>query len=462
MVRPFHRIILGICLVSFVILVFWVFLERTVPPGLSFTPVSVASDDHFCHLPANVLVVVKTSASAVYDTLPVQLLASPRCDKNILIFSDLAQTLGPYQVHNVLAEVPEEVKSNSTTFDHYRKLQEYQATGQDIRAFLNDSREAERKLDQYKSIPMLKKAWAMRPGYDWYMFIETDTYVFQKNLALWLERLNPSKQWYLGSPVYSGDETAAHSGSGVILSRAAMSKAVDSSPDILRYYELAQQGHAGDYLIMKALQAEGIPLHNVWPMLQYETKNTIPFGPMSDNRKPHWCQPLVTMRVTPEDVDSIRQFEKHWQHKDTTVSLPVRSQNKPLTSPIQNPILLSDAFDAFISMRLTSEQDDWDNLSSDMIFRESGLQSEHHIPEDKMTTAQKVAYASFEQCRIACEQHERCLQFAHYSQTCGLSFSYRQGKNRAPVDGVRYRSGWDLARIGYSQDDMPCISTAWM
>ncbi|RJE23805.1 hypothetical protein PHISCL_03836 [Aspergillus sclerotialis] len=448
MVYPFHRIVLGICIAFFVVLfVFWVFLERTVPLGLSFTrPVSVASGDHFCNLPADVLVVVQTTARAVYETLPVQLLASPQCDRNILIFSDLAQKLGPYRVHDVLAEVSEEVRSNSSAFDYYRKLQEYQATGQDIRTFLNDSSEAERNLERYKSIPMLKKAWSMRPGYDWYMFIGADTYLFQKNLALWLERLNPSKPWYLGSPVYSGNETAAHSGSGIILSRAAMSKGLDSDPDIVMgYYELAQQGYSGDYLIMKALQQEGIPIHNAWPMLQYETKNTMHFGPRPDSRRPHWCQPLVTIRATPEDVDSIRQFERHWQHKDTT-----------------NPILLSDAFDAFISMHLTSEQDDWDNLSSDLIFRDSGLQSENHIPEGKMTTAQKVAYSSFEKCRIACEQHERCLQFVHYAQTCGISFSYRLGTKRDPADGVRYKSGWDLARIGYSQDDMPCISTAWM
>ena len=113
-------------------------------------------------------------------------------------------------------------------------------------------------------------------------------------------------------------------------------------------------------------------------------------------------------------------------------------------------------------MNLTSERDDWDNLSNDLVFRGPGLQSEYDIPEDEMTTAQKVAYVSFENCKKACEQHYTCFQFVYYDQTCGLSLSYRLGRRRGPGDGVRYRSGWDLARIGYSQNDMPCISVDWI
>ena len=328
--RFFHRIIIAACIALFVVLfVFWVFLERTVRLGrLPFQrPASVPSQGEACDLPANVLVVVKTSASITYDTPPVQLLSSPQCNKSILIFSDVAQELGPYQVHDVLDEISEEVKDNNTDFDNYRELQDRQATGQDIHAVLNDSSDAAKNLDRYKSIPMLKKTWTMRPSYDWYIFVDGDTYVFQKNLALWLERLNPSKPWYLGSQVYSGDETAANGGGGIILSRKTMSKVLKGHPDITRYDELAVLGYSGDYLIMNALREKGIPLHNAWPMLQHQSKDTIPFGPGS-NGKLHWCQPLVTMRATPEDVDSIRRFERHWKYKvkGTIVSLPPASK----------------------------------------------------------------------------------------------------------------------------------------
>lgn len=108
-------------------------------------------------------------------------------------------------------------------------------------------------------------------------------------------------------------------------------------------------------------------------------------------------------------------------------------------------------------MNLTSEREEWDNLSGDLLFGVNGT-----LRTDEMTTLQKEAHQSVESCQKACDEHPHCYQYVYYNQTCGFSFSYRLGQKRSDDDGIRYRSGWDLARIGRSQADMLCIIPQWI
>lgn len=274
----------------------------------------------------NALVIVKTTAGVVNDTLPAQLDTSLRCAGNILIFSDLDHTLGEgpnqIQVHDIVGDIPDEIKKNNPDLEYYHKLQEYHQNGQDVRSLSGSSE----SLDRYKSVPMLSKAWAMRPDHDWYVFIEGDTYVIWQNLMLWLRRLDASKSLYLGS-LGSGSrenegEAIVHGVGGVILSRAAMSKLLDGDSDITtRYAEMAREGgYSGDYLLMKAMEEKNVPFRDSWPMLQAETMNTIPFGPGGDRKRTmQWCQPLVTLRTPVEDMYRVWEFGRRM---DYTVCLP--------------------------------------------------------------------------------------------------------------------------------------------
>lgn len=291
-------------------------------------PSSSSSSDRRCDAFSNStdsLVIVKTGANEIYDKLPTQLLTTLRCYQDLLIFSDLDQFLGPYHVHDALDNVTEAAALHNPIFDYYRTLQEYQKFGQDIGLLKSTTGQAAWNLDKYKFLHMLEKSWQMKPGRKWYIFIEADTYLVRSNLQLWLERLDPSEPLYLGSPTHVSGDTFAHGGSGIILSRAAMSKFVQGDPGVgARYDEAVSHEAFGDYVLMKALREKGVKFSSRWPMLQAEKPATIPFGPGPDNGVRHWCQPIVTMHhITPDEASRIWQFEQ--QRPDNTVRYPYPS-----------------------------------------------------------------------------------------------------------------------------------------
>lgn len=396
----------------------------------------------------NVAVTIKTGANLIYDKLPTQLLARLQCAADPLIFSDLAQTLGPYQVYDALADVTTDIK-NGPDFDYYRQLQEYQNSGQDLRA-LRDDRPAAWKLDRYKFIHILKKTWEMRPRHDWYIFLEDDTYFLWTNVMLWLQQLDPNESHYLGQQSYFKGESFAHGGSGIVISRAAMSQVLDKDPDITSHYdELARTETYGDYVLMKALQEKGVNLTRSRPMLQGDRPNAIRFGPGRRDGERSWCQPLVSLhRVTPGDVNALWQYEQ--QRQDPT-----------------QPILFADVYQHFVASSLPRESDDredWYNFSDDAHIKPPEEKPERQIPEDEMTPVQEQAYQSYEKCAAACAEYRRCMQYSYdfLAQRCSYSFSYRLGEKRPPTsDGRRHKSGWMLAKINKDIEENRCTLIEW-
>lgn len=112
---------------------------------------------------------------------------------------------------------------------------------------------------------------------------------------------------------------------------------------------------------------------------------------------------------------------------------------------------------------LPSERDDWYNLSDDLMFRAPGVEGERQKSPSDMTSVEKEAYTSFEQCQKACKEHSKCFQFVYHDQTCGFSFSYRLGYQRDPEgDEGRYKSGWILDKIEKDRQDHPCKTPEWL
>ncbi|EED19395.1 conserved hypothetical protein [Talaromyces stipitatus ATCC 10500] len=411
-----------------------------------------ATTDRRCHAvpnPPDVAVIVKTGANVLYDKVPLQLLSAWRCAEDPLIFSDLATTLGSYQVYDVLDNVTEAVK-NSPDFDYYRKLQDYKKNGQDVRELRNEG-EAGWKLDKYKFIPMLKKTWTMRPNHDWYVFLEGDTYAFWTNMLLWLQQFDPNGLYYLGEQTYVNNEGFAHGGSGFIISRGAMAKVLDDDPDItIRYDSIAQSEYYGDYVLMKALKEKGVELGLYKPMLQGEPPSSLRYGPGRYHEERYWCQPLISLHhVTPLDVDTVWQFEQHRED-------------------LSKPILFADMYQHFMAAHLpegSDELEDWYNYSDDVHIRGPDEEDEDRpIPPEEMTPTQEQAYLSAEHCAAACAEYSRCMQYTYESseQKCSYSFSYRFGEKRPPKsDGKRYKSGWIRSKIEKDIEENPCQSVVW-
>ncbi|KAF9887925.1 hypothetical protein FE257_009447 [Aspergillus nanangensis] len=432
--------------------------ESTIPSSatvITTTITTTTTANPTCDvIPAldQIQVIVKSGSNILYDKLPTQLLTTLQCYHDILLLADSEQDLGPYHVHDVLANVNATIKATHPDFEYYRTIQQYQQDGLDLRLLRDTptSKKAAWTLDKYKFIHMLDQTWKQRPGREWYVFIEADTYLVLRNLALWLKRMDPAEAIYLGSAASYKSEAFAHGGSGIILSRAAMARVLDDDPGLTeRYDQLLQHEVYGDYVFMKALKEKGVALQNSWPMLQGEKQNSLPFGPGPGSGRRHWCQPLVTMHgVTPGDVSGMWNFEQQ--------------RGRPEVSFV--PFSLGEMYEHFMGQDLPSERDDWHNLSDDVIFRAPGVEGSRQIPAEKMTDVQKTAYGSFEQCHLACDEDPRCFQYLYDSmeQTCGFSYSYRLGARRVAENQHRYKSGWMREKIQKDVMENSCSGPEWV
>lgn len=290
-------------------------------PSSAAPPVSPNSNSRCDTLPQikDTLIVVKTGANEVYEKLPTQLMTALECYKDILIFSDLEQKIGQYEIHDALDNVSEEVKKTSEDFQYYRTLQQYKANRQELAALKEKSGKAAWNLDKFKFLHILEKTWKMRKGMKWYVFIEADTYLVQTNLLLWLDKLDHTKPLYMGSPTYIANDAFSHGGSGYILSGEALRKFADGDDGIAQRHDVGMvKEQFGDYALMKALKEKGVLFTKVWPMLQAEKPSALPFGPGPDNGVRHWCQPLVTMHhITSDEASRLYEFEG--KRKDVSV-----------------------------------------------------------------------------------------------------------------------------------------------
>lgn len=228
--------------------------------------------------------------------------------------------MGVHRLENVLDGVDEAIKETRVEFALYH-AQTMCPLSQDI---CTAGIAGAWHLDKYKFLNMVERTWEKRPGMDWYVFAEADSYILWSNLALWLRGHRPTDELYAGSVALSNNRPFAHGGSGYVVSGATMKK-MNSIPGLAaKYDELAGQECCGDLLFSMAVGETGGQVQQAHPMFNGEKPSTLPYGPG------HWCQPLLTMHhVSPEDVAMIWQFEQ--MRTGRRVGLP-----EILTSPSES------------------------------------------------------------------------------------------------------------------------------
>lgn len=94
---------------------------------------------------------------------------------DLLIYSDLEETIRGHHVHDILADLPASYYVDNPDFQHYIWQKEMQANGT-----LDHDKAATGRingwiLDKYKFLPMIERAWKTKPNRDFYFFYETDT-----------------------------------------------------------------------------------------------------------------------------------------------------------------------------------------------------------------------------------------------------------------------------------------------
>jgi hypothetical protein len=161
-------------------------------------------------------------------------------------------------------------------------------------------------LEKYMTLNMVTRAWELRPGRDWYVFIEDETYVVWPNLIHWLrKKAHQARDPFVGSAVMFKMQAFAHGSSGFALSGHLIEQWVKMVPNATETYnKLVRQIPYGGLVFAKSLEPVATGVKQAHPMFNGENPITVPFGPTN------WCQPVLTMAtMTGEKISNMWEFE---------------------------------------------------------------------------------------------------------------------------------------------------------
>lgn len=358
----------------------------------------------------DLVIVLKTGASEIYDKLPIHFVTTFACRPDFLIYSDVEQDFGRVKVRDALAMVSEEMKGGHE-FAQYRLLLSHVGKGGDAARFKG---EQSWKLDKYKFLPMISDAYD-RYGAEkkWFVFMEADTYLSMHNLLLWLAELHPRSSIYAGAQILIGGTEFAHGGSGFLLSAPAARTITEAYRSDPRAWDQRMSGECcGDKILGDVLKSADPPVGVLrsFPIIQGETPSSLDWSPI------HWCMPAVSWHhADATTVDKLWNFDRNWRAR----------------KGVDEPVLFRDYYAAFVHPRLAAanwRMKAWDNLSNDWKYtaddHPSNIDDAHSIPEA---------------CERACRDKASCVQWA-----------WRPGSCR----------GDKVIRLGWALDNRPELGSA--
>jgi hypothetical protein len=294
----------------------------------SFNPARVSdvaskTADELCagfpaHLLKDIEPVLKTGHGVLDSRVRPQLQSVSACLVNLLIMSDTEDHFEGQRTINVIEDIPADLRDNSKQLDVWRSGTIANGTA---------SRKEAWKLDKFKFLAGVSRAWNMRPERKWYVFYEADTYIVWDNLFRMLEHFDPDEPHYFGSPTPGRQDTSfANGGPGYIISREAMRRLVKDDYDAdtgaylgskltERCWDDVKGNCCGDSILAWALILENVTLSGMFPMMTPHPPHGIPFS----GEKKHWCQPLLTMHK-PHEEDLIGLWRWQWEHRERDVS----------------------------------------------------------------------------------------------------------------------------------------------
>ncbi|KAH6633122.1 hypothetical protein C7974DRAFT_412145 [Boeremia exigua] len=351
-----------------------------------------------------------------------------KCIRNVLVVSDDDHRYGPFQAHNVLANLPAETYMKEEDYAIYEAQQSATRNGKE----LHQGHEGW-QIDKYKFLPAVERAMDHNSQAEWYVFLESDTYLFWDNIFRLLDNYDPSLPYFFGSPApgrkYRPNPKAeeeketwfAYGGCGFILSKAAVHRLVDRPRNALavmgprlttEYKEDIRNDCCGDSILGWALHDKAsVDISGLWPMFNPHSLEDVPLG------KDYWCQPVISLHKTgPSPMKDLWSWdnEQHQQH--------------------ERPLLYKDLLFSFHAN--FSQRQDWD-AAFDAGFQ---LHDNHTV------------HSSLEACEAGCFAHDECWQYTWHGDHCYYSKALYIGRAKE-ADGYheaesrKYISGWDINKI---------------
>ncbi|KAK3313255.1 hypothetical protein B0H66DRAFT_578362 [Apodospora peruviana] len=392
---------------------------------------------------------------------------------DLLIFSDFDEPLanGTRKAIDILANLPQPYRDDNPDFANYEAMRELVRKGKLTPQ--NDPTTGKNgwRLDKYKFLAEVERAWLMRPGRDWYVFYETDTYIVWDNMFRFLSTLDPQTPLYMGSPSPGRVDDKlklktwfANGGPGFVLSRGAMEKLLNraSAPVTgqytdaslsLAWLDLIRADCCGDSVLGWALWSAGIPLSGFFPLFNPYPTHGIPYSDRA------WCQPVLTMHK-PEPNDMVELWR--WEHGRRKLG---------------RPLLYADLYEfrRIGSGSAPAIRYNWDNTNYDRVA------NGHDVHAD-----------SLEACTKACEAEARCKQYmwrGEQRKSCVLMPFINLGVAKEPEtiesnetlrdpqpagggpespkwriveERFNFTSGWLPVRIGKWRDENECTEPDWL
>lgn len=352
-----------------------------------------------------------------------------------MIFSDLAEQYRGERILDALEEVDPTIKASLQDFVLYRQLQTSGRAALHIDQLSGPASLPEDgtsgkltnpgwKLDKWKFLPMIRRTLKEYPDKQWYVFLETDTYIMWGTLLAYLAALDSSKPYYIGSQSQIGDVIFAHGGSGFVASRSALASAVAHYAENKAEWEKFTAAHwAGDCVLGKLFKDSGTSLTWAWPIWQGDQIGNMEYARVSYGHT-LWCCPTVSYHhLNPSVIDDLWNFEQDWfsEHWENS-SLVLRHR---------------DIYAKFILPRILDPRQDWNNLADN----------------------DRGSVSSLDECRATCQNDISCVQYSLGGNgRCLTTSDPKLGETSLGV-----RSGWLFERMQEFYDKAkPCGKEEWI
>ena len=282
------------------------------------------------HLLREIQPVLKTGHGVIDARVRPQLRSVSACLDHLLIFSDVDEIVENHDVIDVIADLPPAVIQQSDQLDTYRSLHEFAMNGS-----LDDATVIARegwRMDKFKFLTGISRAWRMRPERRWYIFYEADTYIVWDNVFRLLENFDADQPLYFGSPSPGRNGTwFGNGGPGYILSREAMRRMVSDDWNnatgeyrggmlTANNWDLVVHDCCGDSVVGWVLWNKQVPLSGMWPLFNPHPPHGVPFSDA------YWCQPVLTMHK-PSEEDIVHLWRWQWEHREHQVSYAEMSKD---------------------------------------------------------------------------------------------------------------------------------------
>lgn len=374
---------------------------------------------------ANVQVTVKTGIGERHS-LEALLSSHGSCISSLLVVSDSTDQVHGQHVHDILGDLPSSYAQNNSDWSAYEAQRQTSAAGNEVAKSVEGW-----KLDRFKFLPMIEHAYAQNPNAEWYIFIETDTYVFWDVLFRVLEKVDPYERHYLGTAVAGAhDRWFAYGGAAIALSQGLLRDLTLEGDQRLsvRYEWMAREDCCGDAVLAYVFYAElGVRIGNMYPTFSGEEPQWAWVS------KENWCTPLLSLHhINTEALSSLW----HWERCQLSTEL-----GRPITFAA---LLAWGLPAAGTDGSLTKSQ--WDNGAD--------IQQLENSP----------THGSSIKCFQTCESDPNCLQASYQKGTCRFADRLRIGQGV----GEGSEAFWDaskLQQLGWKpgQDALgSCAEAKWL